>query len=130
MKERVKLSDLRPGPIRHAALSHRLIERIKAVKLILADVDEMPLEKTIENFKRDINPEAELVVWERIANTFRAFVSSHPDANLMIKKDAFVVLVGASMGIEEWSIIKHLTDDEIKQLVLRYHESTRARRST
>jgi len=72
MKVGVRLSDLKFGPIRHPVLPDDFIERIKAFKKILSDFDAVSLEQTVDNFKRDTNPESELLIWERIANcTFR-----------------------------------------------------------
>jgi hypothetical protein len=120
MKEPVRLSDLHKGPIRHPVLSDEFIERIKTLKAMLGDVDPTTLEQTIDNFKRDANPESELLIWERIANTFQLFVSDVATANAAMRKDVIAVLVGASMGSEDWSSIKHLSEDQIARLVLIY----------
>ena len=120
MEKQVELSHLRPGPIRHPVLPDDFIERIKAFKETLGDVDGVSLEQTIDNFKRDTHPENELVIWERIASTFQIFLSHNPTTDPAIRTDIFAVLVGASMGNEEYQNIKHLSDDKIKQLVVNY----------
>lgn len=120
MEKQVPLSELHPGPILHPTLPDSVIERIKAFKEILGDVDETSLEKTIDNFKRDTHPENEVVIWERIASTFQMFLSHNPTTDLAIKKDIFTVLVGASMGTDDYKNIKHLNDSQIKHLVLNY----------
>jgi hypothetical protein len=121
MKERVRFSDLKFGPIQHPVLPDDFIERIKAFKKILSDFDTVSLEQTIDNFKRDTNPESELVIWERIAGTFQLYLSHNPTTDSAIRKDIFAVLLGASMDIKEFENIKHLSDQQIKHLVLYYH---------
>lgn len=120
MKEEVRLSDLKFGPIRHAVLPGDIIERIKAFKKILSDFDTVSLEQTIDNFKRDADPESELVIWERIASTYQLYVSHNPTTNSAIRKDIFAVLLSTSMGTEEFENIKRLSDQQIKQLVRCY----------
>jgi len=120
MKERVRLSDLKFGPIHHSVLPGDFIERIKAFKKILNDFDTVSLEQTIDNFKRDTNPESELVIWERIASTFELYLSHNPTTDLAIRKDIFAVLLSASMGKEEFENIEHLSDQQIKHLARYY----------
>jgi hypothetical protein len=120
MKEPLQPSQLYKGPIRHLVLSDEFIDRVKRFKVTLADVDETSLEETIDNFKRDTHPEEELAIWERIANTYRLFLSHNPKTDLTIKKEIFAVLLGASMGADDWSNIKKLNSDQINHLVLSY----------
>ena len=101
MKEQLRLSDIQFGPIRHPVLPGDFIERIKAFKKILGDVDSVPIEQTIDNFKRDADPESELVIWERIASTFQLYLSHKPTTDSAIRKGIFAVLLGASMGIND-----------------------------
>jgi len=55
-----------------------VIERVSAFKAILTDMDGASLDQTIDSFKRDVHPESELVIWERIASTFAAYLSHNP----------------------------------------------------
>jgi hypothetical protein len=120
MKKSVPLSHLHAGPIQHRVLPDGFIDRVKAYKARLGDVDSMSLEKAIDNFKRDAYPEHELQIWERIANTFQLFLSHNPTDDPEIRKDIYKVLVCASMGMEDWSNIKHLSTEQINRLVLNY----------
>jgi hypothetical protein len=120
MKVGVRLSDLKFGPIRHPVLPDDFIERIKAFKKILSDFDAVSLEQTVDNFKRDTNPESELLIWERIASTFQLYLSHNPTTNSAIRKDIFAVLLSTSMGTKEIENIKHLSDQQIKHLVRYY----------
>lgn len=121
MKEQIRPSDLRFGPIRHPVLSGEFIERIKAFKTILGDdIDPVSIEQTIDNFKRDADPESELAIWERIASAFQTYLARNPTTSSAIRKEIFAVLLSASWGTEECENIKHLSDQQIKQLVLYY----------
>ena len=101
MKEQLRLSDIQFGPIRYPVLPGDFIERIKAFKKILGDIDSVPIEQTIDNFKRDADPESELVIWERIASAFQLYFSHKPTTDSAIRKEIFAVLLGSSMGTEE-----------------------------
>jgi hypothetical protein len=121
MKENLSSSDLHVGPVRHATLPGGIIDRIKAFKEILGNADPISLEKTIDAFTRDADPERELVIWERIANTFQLFIEHNQVANHPgCRKEILSVLLGASMGQEHGSNPQHLTKAQIKHLILTY----------
>src|ERR1700692_971332 len=110
MAKSVKRSSSQDGPIRHPILPDNFIGRIKRFKEILGDVDASSIEATVDNFKRDAHPENELAIWERIASTFQTFLSHNPTSDPAIRKDIFAVLVGVSMGTEDFANIKHLSE--------------------
>ena len=85
-----------------------MIERIVAFKDALGDVGYGSVEKTIENFQRDPNPEKELVIWERIASTFQTLSLLTTLPMTPNRKEVFSVLVGASMGAQDWNNITPL----------------------
>jgi hypothetical protein len=120
MEKQVRLSEIKFGPIRHPVLSDAFIERIKAFKKVLSEFDTVSPEQTIDNFKRDTNPESELIIWERIANTFETYLSHNPTTGTTVRKEIFAVLLSASMGTEEFENIKHLSDQQIKHLIHSY----------
>jgi hypothetical protein len=120
MTTQLQPSELHKGPIRHPVLPDSFVDRIKAFKAILSDVDPTPLETAIDNFKRDSHPEDEIAIWERIANTYRLFLSHNAVGDPAIRKEVFAVLIGASMGSEDWSNIKQLNSDQINYLVANY----------
>jgi hypothetical protein len=120
MKTPLQPSELHKGPIRRPVLPESYVDRIKAFKAILSDVDPTPLETAIDNFKRDANPEEELAIWERIANTYQLFLSHNAVSDPAISKEVFAVLIGASMGSEDWSNINKLNSEQINYLVANY----------
>jgi hypothetical protein len=110
--------NLRPGPIRHPELPAELIERIAVFKKILADVDTTTLEMTVDNFKRDQHPENEVEVWECIAKMYQLFLTHNRTDDLATKSEVFRVLLGASMGTEDFGeSVCHLTPAQVKHLI-------------
>jgi hypothetical protein len=120
MTKNIEVSDIEVGPIVHPVLSDSFIERIKMFKTILGDVDDISLERSIDAFKRDSNPEKELAIWERIASTFQTFLSHNPTSDPAVRKDIFAVLFLASTGVEEYPNINHLSEQQIEHLVHNY----------
>jgi hypothetical protein len=117
LSKNIPLSEMQIGPIRHPILHDDFIERIRAFKAILTDVDGASLDQTIDNFKRDIHPESELVIWERIASTFEAYLARNPTTDRATRKEILSVLLGISTGIEEFDDINRLSGQQIKQLI-------------
>jgi hypothetical protein len=121
MRKRIKLSNLKEGPIRHTELPAALVARIKAYKRILDDADPTTLEQAIDNFKRDSNPENELVIWERIASTYQLYLTENPTTDFATRREVCAVLIGASMGVDDWSNIRRLSDGQIERLVSSFY---------
>lgn len=65
--EWIDRAELKTGPIRHKALPLELAVRVRLVHAVLADVAFSPVEEVLENIRRDIDPSAEISIWERIA---------------------------------------------------------------
>jgi hypothetical protein len=120
MKKQVSVANLHVGPIRHPTLPDEFIERVRAFKEILGDVDPTSLEGTLDSFKRDTHPDNELVIWERIASTFQIYLSHNPTIDLAVRKEIFAVLVRASMGMEGRKKLTHLNDRQIEHLIANY----------
>ncbi len=115
-----KPSDLKSGPIRHPALPEYFVERVKAYKQAVAEVETSTLESTLENFRRDIEPEAELILWEHIAKIYQWSIVANAGLSLEQKKEVLSVLLGLSMDIKDFSGIKTLTKETVNEIVERY----------
>ena len=72
----INLKDIRPGPIRRLALSPELMLRIDTVRAALAEVCGLTEEDWKDAFQRDVNPEQEMLWWERIAGCYMALVAT------------------------------------------------------
>lgn len=94
--ESVAIADLKPGPIQRDSLTDLQLERIEKIRISLSEVDTQSKEQWIENFKRDVNPDKELDVWERIVKAYIAFRNSK-ELNDEAKEESFKVLLLRSM---------------------------------
>ncbi len=80
--EFVDPSQLRPGPIRNASLSPELIARIRNVYTALALYLDTTLEQFEIGFMRDLHPESEVAIWERITCAWIAYHQKYLDNRL------------------------------------------------
>lgn len=113
-----EIASLQPEQIKHQGLSPKQMERIYKLRGVLAEVERSPVEKWIDNFKRDANPDNELAVWERIADSYMRFCARKP-LSMEAKKDVFQLLLLRSMASEREVLnhikLKTLTIDEAKE---------------
>lgn len=94
--------------------------RVRAFKAILADVEPSSVEETLENFQRDANPEIELGVWEQIVLRYQWYLNANPGLTQLEKKDVFAVLLGLSMGAQDFSNIKNLSAEKVEDVITNY----------
>lgn len=90
------LDTSQPGPIRHESLPPELVERIKKIQALLAEVDPTPLDKVIEDFRRDLHPEREVAIWEKIAADYQQALSEQPAMTITEKKQLLGRLITTS----------------------------------
>ncbi|MFT3713790.1 MAG: hypothetical protein QM817_39525 [Archangium sp.] len=116
------LAALKPAPVR-SKLTPSQIDRIKQVHATFAEVDTATLEKTIEDFTRDENPESEIAIWEAMASAYGGFVVDHP-LTLDGRREAFALVLTRSAAPEEEVLqtsLKVLTTEQLRDLMRRYH---------
>jgi hypothetical protein len=97
---------LKPGPIQHASLTEEQMSRVKRLQGTFSDADPSPLEKWVEDFRRDANPENELKIWEAMARAYEGFTTNR-NLTLDAKKEAFQVVLLRSAAPEE-DVLQHL----------------------
>jgi hypothetical protein len=68
---------IQPGPIRHEKLSEKQMERIRTLQATFVEVDGHPLDKWVDDFKRDQDPDREIRIWERMAKAYRSYCGKH-----------------------------------------------------
>lgn len=120
MYKNLKLSELKPAEIKHSALPDWFIERVKAFKVKLVQIEPSTIAATLRSFQCDTNPERELAIWERIADTYTVYISENGIGDDKIKQEVFAVVLGISMDREDYSTIKRLTPEQIKVLTYNY----------
>lgn len=85
------------SPAIHETLPDELLERIKVVHTTFADVDGTPLDKWIEDFKRDLNPEPNVKIWEDMKIAYDDYCDGR-DLPLATRKEVFRVVLFRSMA--------------------------------
>ena len=121
MQKTMKIEDLEKGPVRHQRLPESFVKRIRAFKEILAEVETVSLEETLDNFRRDQHPEREIVIWERIASTYQVFVAYNQTKELATKKEVLSVLLRLSTGVIDFSNLKFLSKELVQILAANYN---------
>ena len=121
--QKVKLSDIDEGPIRHPNLPEELVERIKSLRKVLSEVEPSSLDETLDGFKRDANPEREVVVWERISRAYETYIADKI-FSIEVKKEVFSILLLISMGETNFSNIKYITPQDLSDLKEIYYRKS------
>ncbi len=98
--------DITPGPTQHETLTSDQTARITALQRTFSEVDNTSLEKWIDDFKRDQDPEREIKIWENMAQAYQAYCGNH-SLTLQQKQDVMQVL-NARSGSSEEETLKHL----------------------
>ena len=106
-----KIEDIEESVIRHNTLSDAFIERVKDFMAVIVDVDSTPLRVFLESFQKDLHPETELAVWEKIAATYQWAVVGTPGLTREQKKDVFTVILGLSMGTMNVDNVSNLSEE-------------------
>ena len=99
-EKRVKLNELKLGPIRHQQLPPSLVARIEALRLTLDEVYPQSREKWLDGFQRDMNPEPEVVWWERLAQCYLEYRRRNT-LNVDQKMAAFRVVLTLALGASQ-----------------------------
>ena len=119
----VNVADLKPNKIQHEQLSEEQLRRIKKLHETFAEVDSSSLEKWIDNFKRDADPDSEIAIWERVADAYTNYCSKR-QLTLEAKGDVFQALVLRSMTSDEEAVktlkLKILSADEVRKIMREY----------
>jgi hypothetical protein len=97
---------LEAGPIRHTNLTEVQISRVQKLQKVFSEVDRSPIEKWMEDFKRDANPDMELATWEAMATAYEAFTTSN-SLTLGGKKEVFQIVLLRSAAPDD-EVLKHL----------------------
>jgi len=96
-RKRLPISQLTRGPIRNEDLSLSLTARINYLRLTLDEVYPQSLETWLDAFRRDANPESEVLWWERLTRCYLAYVEPK-DLSMKQKQAAFKILFTLGMG--------------------------------
>jgi hypothetical protein len=105
-------ADIRRGPIRHERLSDALVSRVRAIRAALLSVYPHTMEFWLDGFKRDVEPEKEVLWWEHISACFLEYFSTkRPDEEQA--KSAFRLLMQIGLDGAAPSEFENLPEDDV-----------------
>ena len=114
---RCSIASLKDGPIRHHDLPASLLVRIQNVWFVLRDITTISLERSIENFQRDLRPEREVEIWERIVSALQIAVEGLGTSETDVKKRVLQILLAFSVGSHE-SVFKDADAGNVDEDIL------------
>jgi hypothetical protein len=103
------------GPIRRDSLTPEQMERVRKLQAVFVEVDGQSVDQWVDNLKRDLDPDRELDIWERMANAYTAYCLKRTLSG-EAKKEVYKVVLLRSMAPEKDVLerldLKVLTKDE------------------
>lgn len=131
--EKQKIQTMNPNDIQvnelvHDSLTTEQVDKIKIIQSTFAEVYPVSLEETITSFKRDQNPDSEIVIWLQMAAAYNKYLSSKQGKlDLNTKKEVYKLILSRSMMPDEEAIANSkltiLTEKGAKE-VLSYYTAT------
>ena len=100
--EKIDLSQIQPGPIRHKSLPPELLEQVEAVYEAVGPYLDMTLEQFEIGFMRDLHPEIEVAVWAGIVAAWLTYHERYLDEQLQpkaVEKQLVAALIAISTGV-------------------------------
>ena len=102
------------SPIIHEKLSDDQMARIKAIHGVFGEFDGQSLEQWVEDFRRDLDPEPNIVVWEQMAVAYEGYLSSQDNLSKGQKLDVYRLILFRSM-VPENEVLEQLKTETLTQ---------------
>ena len=116
-------NEIQQGPTLHDTLPDDLRTRIKAVHETFADVDGTPLEKWIDDFKRDLDPEGNISIWEDMQVAYNSYCNVR-ELPLKTRKEVFKIVLMRSMMSDDDVLarleLEHVSADDVRTILAAY----------
>lgn len=107
----------------HKELTPELLKRIKATTDIFEIVDGTSYEKAVDLYKRDLDPESNIIIWEEMAKVYNKFCNNRCTTQPE-RMDVFRVLLLRSMFSETETLERFdaevINKQEAKSIVSQY----------
>ncbi len=107
----------------HEKLPDSMLKRIKATTAVFEPVDGISYEKAVDLYKRDLDPESNLIIWEEMARVYKKFCKSRCSTHNE-KMDVYRALLLRSMYPESEAMaqlkLKVITTKEAKKIMSEY----------
>ncbi|MCJ8330696.1 MAG: hypothetical protein HRT89_19075 [Lentisphaeria bacterium] len=118
-------SELQLAPIQHEQLSEEQLRRIQKIYKALDGIDGQSIDSWIEDFKRDLDPNPNILIWEQIAEAYTNYLSQK-ELSPQQKYDAYLILLIRSMVPNDDVMprvkekLKALTEKDVKDVLSFY----------
>lgn len=116
-------NDVQPGPYRHHELPPTLLKRIRATTDVFQQIDGLSYERAVDLYKRDVNPEENLVLWEEMVRSYTTFCKARC-TTADERMDVYRALLLRSMFEEQEAVQRAqpmvLTAAEVRSVVKLY----------
>lgn len=116
-------NQIQQGPTLHDELPDPLLDRIKAVHETFADVDGSPLQKWVDDFKRDLDPEGNVKIWEDMKTAYLAYCNGR-ELPLETRKEVFKIVLMRSMMSDSDVLArlepKHVSAEDARMILAAY----------
>ncbi|MBY6213282.1 hypothetical protein KUV95_17195 [Microbulbifer agarilyticus] len=107
----------------HQSLPQDLLKRIKVTTDTLEIIDGISFEQAVDLYKRDLDPESNLVIWEEMARVYNIFCKSRCDTAAE-RKEVYRALLLRSMFSSQESLarlqLKVLSVMEAQSIISQY----------
>jgi len=122
--------DLQVGPIRRESFSDEQVDQIREIHKIMGKYDGQTIEKWVDDFRRDMNPDREIAIWQSMAKAM-SDVEKRSGHNDVKNKESYKIVLMSSMAPYEQAkdhmMINGIPEDEIisiYKLFSRYYSAT------
>jgi hypothetical protein len=120
--------DIQTSPYMHKELLPSLLKRIPATTDTFEKIDGITYEKAVDLYKRDLDPESNLVLWEEMVRAYKVFCKSRC-SNMPEQMDVYRTLLLRTMFSEEETLkrskLSALSLDEARLVMKNYHLAPR-----
>ncbi len=106
--KKIKISEIKSGPIRHSDLPKSFLERIKSFGEKISEIEALSYEESVDSFKRDMCPGREIRIWEVITETYDDYILTRPLLSIEQKKEIYSIILDSSMQVLDSDNFKNL----------------------
>ena len=116
-------NEIQPGPVQRDSLTDSQMQRVRALQKVFVEVDGQSVDQWVDNFKRDLDPDRELAIWEKMCSAYSAYCDDR-DLSVDAKKEVYKVVLLRSMASEADVLqrleLSVLSQDDAKEIMKGY----------
>ncbi|MBO6185704.1 MAG: hypothetical protein J6O88_13625 [Chryseobacterium sp.] len=124
----IESDQIQRNKIIHDTITSDQLDKIKIIQKTFQEVYPVTLKETIDNFKRDQNPDNEIAIWLDMSSAYENYLKSQTNnLDLTKKQEVFKLLLSRSMMPSNEAILnselKILDENEANKVLSFYTES-------